>query len=483
MAPSAAPSPARPTEADPVARRARLAVAVLFGVNGLIFANVVPWLPVIKEELALSNAAFGAGISAGPLGGLVLGMAAGPLAARFGSGRTATRGALVQVLGLPAVALAPSWLAFAASLFLLGASDAVTDASMNAHALRVQRRYRRSIINGFHALWSLGAVSGGLFGAAAVALGVSRMAHLTVTAVVLAVAVAVGARWQLTGPEDAEQTADAAVPTTAVPADGAAADGAAVGPAAVGGVDGVVTVGAVTDGSAAGGSDGVAGGSDGVAGGSDSAAGGSDSAAGLSCGAGEGIRQAVSTAPWLLLGFAGLPMMAGAVEDAAPTWAAVHLRETLGATPFVAGLGFVAAQTMMVVGRVTGDRMVDRLGARGVARSGSLLAALGMLFVAIGTVPALVVVGFGLAGLGVATLFPLGLAAAGEFPGVRSADGVAIASWLARSSFLVLPPTIGLVADATSLRNGLLLVVGCALVAAALSGLLPDGRASASPAD
>lgn len=432
MAASAAPPPAPPVHSDPVARRARLAIAVLFGVNGLIFANVVPWLPVIKEELALSNTAFGVGISAGPLGGLVLGMAAGPLVARFGSGRTATSSALVQVLGLPAVALVSSWLAFAAAMFLLGASDAVTDASMNAHGLRVQRRYGRSIINGFHALWSLGAVGGGLLGAAAVALEVPRVTHLTITGVVLAVVVVVGARWQLTGPEDAEQTTQAAVPATGVPAEGAQ------------------TYGGSSSGSHA---------------------------------AGGSIRQAVRTAPWLLLGFAGLPMMGGAIEDAAPTWAAVHLRETLGATPFVAGLGYVAAQTTMVVGRVTGDRMVDRFGARGVARSGSLLAALGMVAVATGTMPLLVVAGFGLAGLGVATLFPLGLAAAGEIAGVRSADGVAIASWLARIGFLVLPPTVGLVADATSLRIGLLLVVACALVAAALSGLLPGGRVPASSAD
>jgi fucose permease len=187
-----------------------------------------------------------------------------------------------------------------------------------------------------------------------------------------------------------------------------------------------------------------------------------------------GVRQAVRTAPWLLLGLAAIPMMSGAVEDSAASWAAVYLRDTLDATAFVAGLGFVAAQAMMVVGRVTGDRLVDRFGAARVARAGSLLAAVGMLAVVTGTSPAVVVAGFGLSGLGVATLFPLGLAAAGEIPGVRSADGVAVAAWLARLSFLVVPPVVGLVADAAGLRWGLAMVFACALIAAALSGLLPD---------
>lgn len=460
MPPPAAPTPAPSTPTDPVARRARVAVASLFAVNGLVLANVVPWFPLIKEDLALSNAAFGAAISGGPLGGLLLGMAAAPLAARVGSGRTATRGALVQLLSLPAIALAPSWAAFAGSLFLMGASDAVTDAAMNAHALRVQRRYRRSIINGFHALWSLGAVGGGLLGAAAIALGIPRLAHLTIVALLLAVVVLGLARWQLPGPEDAELSTAAPGPADRAPAPAVGAS--AGGPA----------------GAAAGGPAGAA------AGRAPTGATDASPDAGALPGVGDGIRGAVRAAPWLLLGIAGLPTMAGAVEDAAPTWAAVHLRETLGASPFVAGLGFVAAQMMMVVGRVLGDRVVDRFGARAVARSGSLLAALGMTAVVTGATSPVVVAGFAVAGLGVSTLFPLGFAAAGEIPGVRSADGVAIVSWLARTGFLVLPPVIGLIADATSLRVGLSLVVGCALVAAVLSGLLPGrtGDAGRQPA-
>jgi MFS family permease len=400
---------------DGVARRARVAVGVLFCVNGLIVANVVPWLPAIKSELGLTNTAFGLAWAAGPLGGLALGMAAGALTARFGSGRTATMWAVLGTATMPLVALAPTWLAFAGSLFAMGAADAVTDAAMNAHALRVQRRYGRSIINSFHALWSVGAVTGGLIGAAAVGLDVPRLAHLGAVALLLAVVLVVSARWQLPGREETERATRPDVPS---------------GPAA--------SSGATTR--------------------------GRDD---------QGVVQALRTAPWLLLGFAALPTLGGAVEDSAASWAAVHLRETLGAAPFVAGLGFVAAQALMVVGRVTGDRFVDRFGAARVARTGSLLAAVGMLAAATGPVPAVVIAGFGLAGLGVATLFPLGFAAAGDIPGVRSADGIAIASWIARLSFLVVPPLVGVVADEVGLRWGLGFVMLCALGAAALSGLLP----------
>jgi MFS family permease len=411
--------PRSPSSApDDVARRARVAVAVLFCVNGLIIANVVPWLPAIKSELDLTNTAFGVGWAAGPLGGLALGVAAGPLTARFGSGRTATVGAVLGTATLLLVAAAPTWLAFAGSLFAMGAADAVTDAAMNAHALRVQRRYGRSIINSFHALWSVGAVTGGLIGATAVGLDVPRLVHLGGVALLLTVVLLLVARWQLPGHEETERAADHE------PADRTAGPSVEPGPSDAGPRD-------------------------------------------------QGVLQALRTAPWLLLGFAALPTMGGAVEDSSASWAAVHLRETLGAAPFVAGLGFVAAQTLMVVGRVTGDRFVDRFGAARVARTGSLLAAVGMLAAATGPVPTVVIAGFGLAGLGVATLFPLGFAAAGDIPGVRSADGIAIASWIARLSFLIVPPLIGIVADEVGLRWGLGLVLLCALAAAALSGLLP----------
>jgi hypothetical protein len=49
-----------------------------------------------------------------------------------------------------------------------------------------------------------------------------------------------------------------------------------------------------------------------------------------------------------------------------------------------------------------------------------------------------------------------------------------VPAWLARLSFLVVPPVVGLVADAAGLRWGLAMVFACALIAAALSGLLPD---------
>ncbi|MFI8006025.1 MFS transporter [Streptomyces sp. NPDC086010] len=188
----------RPATAD---RHARIAVAVLFFTNGALFANLLPRYPQIKADLGLSNAAYGLAVAAFPAGAIAAGLAAGVVVRRLGSARAAVAGTLVTGAGILAAGLADSVVLFAGALFVAGAMDAITDVAQNAHGLRVQRRYGRSIINSFHAIWSIGAVTGGSMAAAAIALGLSRGQHLTLSAVAFAVAACVALRYCLSGPD------------------------------------------------------------------------------------------------------------------------------------------------------------------------------------------------------------------------------------------------------------------------------------------
>ncbi len=138
-------------------RRARVAVAALFLTNGAIFANLLPRYPEIKADLRLSNAVYGAAIAA--FSGWRTGRRAGcggadpPLPFVAGRGRRHDRHRGVRVRRRR---WRPSPLVLAAALFVAGASDAITDVAQNAHGLRVQRNYGRSIINSFHAVWAVG---------------------------------------------------------------------------------------------------------------------------------------------------------------------------------------------------------------------------------------------------------------------------------------------------------------------------------------
>ncbi|NLU71037.1 MFS transporter [Streptomyces sp. HNM0574] len=192
---------------SPAERRARVAVAVLFFTNGALFANLLPRFPQIKADLAIDNSAYGLAVSAFPAGAVAAGLAAGLTVRRLGSARTAAAGTLLTGAGILAAGLADSVLLFAAALFLAGAMDAVTDVGQNAHGLRVQRHYGRSIINGFHAIWSIGAVTGGAMAAAAIALGLSRGQHLALAAALCAAAACTALRFCLPGPDTDGSTA------------------------------------------------------------------------------------------------------------------------------------------------------------------------------------------------------------------------------------------------------------------------------------
>ncbi|WP_447647266.1 MFS transporter [Microbacterium forte] len=193
---------------DQASRRARIAVSALFLTNGALFANILPRYPEIKAALGLDNAGYGLAIAAFPAGAIAAGLLAAVLIRRFGSARIAVFGTIATGLGLLAAALAPSGILFAVALLLGGASDAITDVAQNAHGLRVQRRYGRSIINSFHAIWSIGAVLGGGMAAAAIALQLPLGVHLGISTAVFA-AVAFTALWFCLPGRDEEADAQA----------------------------------------------------------------------------------------------------------------------------------------------------------------------------------------------------------------------------------------------------------------------------------
>ncbi len=76
----------------------------------------------------------------------------------------------------------------------LSAVDAVADISMNVQAADVSGRSSSSVIQRFHAAWSIGALAGAGSGTAAAAAGIGLALQLAITGVVLSLAVASVAR-------------------------------------------------------------------------------------------------------------------------------------------------------------------------------------------------------------------------------------------------------------------------------------------------
>lgn len=396
----------------PEARSARVAVAILFFTNGAIFANVLPRYPEIMRGLDLSNVQFGLAVAAFPLGALLAGLSAGPLVRRFRSSRVAVTATFLTAIGVLIAGTGSSWLALAVGLFIGGAMDSITDVAQNSHGLRVQRLFNRSILNSFHAVWSVGAVLGGALGAAAAEFTVPIALQLSVSAVVFGLMALAAYRLLLPGAEPEEVAPEPA---------------------------------------------------------------GTDHESRPAPGRRSIARFGVLAALVIIASAAGI------AEDSGASWSAIYLSGSLNASAFVAGAGFVALQGMQFIGRIIGDRLVDRFGQRAVARTGGMV-----VFVGMGCALAFPsiwgsIIGFGLAGLGVATLIPAALHAADELPGLRPGTGLTIVSWLLRIGFLASPPVVGAIADASSLRLGLLIVPLAGLLVIVFAQVL--ARRVARPAE
>jgi MFS family permease len=395
------------------ARLARMAVALVFLTNGALYANVVPRFPQLKAELGLSNAALGAAIAAMPLGALIAGLFAATVIRRFRSSRVASIGIVLLAAVVFLLAFAPSVWVLGAVFFVAGALDAIIDVAQNAHGLRVQRLYGRSILNSLHGLWSVGAVVGGLMGSAAAGLALGLPLHLGISAVVFGLVAIVAFKFMLPGP-----------------------DGGAVVPDL------------------------------GESSGEKSADLGERTA-----------TRAYSAHAVKILAVLGVLAACGAlVEDAGSSWGALYLRNELFTSAAVAGLAFVALQVAMTFGRLTGDRVVDRFGQRAVVRAGGALAAGGMgLALAFPSVTT-TLIGFACAGLGTATLVPAAMHGADELPGLPEGVGLTVSSWLLRAGFLLSAPLVGAVADLSSLRVALLTVVAAGLLTVLCARVLTKAK-------
>lgn len=412
-------------------RNARLAVSALFLTNGALFANLLPRYPEIKGALELDNVTYGIAIASFPAGALIAGLASGVVIRRIGSARAAVLGTVLTAVGIWAAGSAPSIAVFMIALFAGGAMDAITDVAQNAHGLRVQSGYRRSIINSFHAIWSVGAVLGGLMSAGAIAIELPLGVHLGISGLVFATVSLIALRFCLSGLDPGNSSAETAAHSVA---DADAAPPTAADPNSSAPVTDKTETGVAKP---------------------------------------KRGRRRTGRAVGITLAALVLLAMAGTVvEDAAFSWGALYLGESLGAAPQLAASGYIALVGAQVVGRLLGDRMTDRLGQRTVARNGGIIIGVGMgLALAFPSVPG-TILGFAAAGFGVATLVPAAMNEADNLPGLRPGTGLTLISWLMRLSFLLGPPLVGLVADNVSLRAGLFVLPLAGICAVLVSPVL-----------
>ncbi|MDX6676029.1 MAG: hypothetical protein QOE31_81 [Solirubrobacteraceae bacterium] len=154
-------------------------------------------------------------------------------------------------------------------------------------------------------------------------------------------------------------------------------------------------------------------------------------------------------------------------EGAIGDWSAIHLAETLDASDATAVAGLAAFSATMAIGRLFGDRITQRLGNVAHLRSGSLLAAAGIVVAAGAPSVPVAVAGFAFAGIGLSALFPLMVRAASDRAGAAPGPAIAAVSTAGYGGLVTGPPLVGFLAQATSLRVALAAVLGVLCLTAA----------------
>lgn len=184
------------------------------------------------------------------------------------------------------------------------------------------------------------------------------------------------------------------------------------------------------------------------------------------------------TGPLLAIGALTGAIMIG--EGAMADWIAIYLRDMLHTSDAFAALGYSAFSASMAIGRLAGDWFTHLWGPARFARILACIAAAGLALALLAPTVPLALLGFALTGLGYSVIVPLTFSASGRIPGVSPGMGIAAVSSTGFFGFLVGPPLIGYLADATSLQLALFVVVGLNLGAIPLTRQLSDSARESS---
>jgi len=356
-------------------QRATRIVFFVTGFGGAAWAALVPFT---KARADISDGALGLLLLCLGIGSVVTMPAAGAFAAKFGCRRVIIVAALVIAATLPFLAILSALPLLVVTLMLFGAGIGALDVAMNIQAIIVERASGRSMMSGFHGLFSLGGIAGAGGMAALLSAGASPLAATACVSIGVIVALAASAAHLL--PYGARKDG----PAFALP---------------------------------------------------------------------HGIVLFIGILCFVLF------LAEGAILD----WSAVFLTSIRHMAPSYAGLGYAAFATTMTIGRLTGDRIVDRLGRRKVVLIGSLCAALG--FVVATAVPSwqAALLGYALVGVGCANIVPVLFSAVGRQSVMPENVAVPAITTLGYAGILAGPAGIGFIAHLTDLPTAFLILAAMLL--------------------
>ena len=365
-------------------RLEQMSTRIAYLIAGVGIAAWAPLVPYAKVRANLDEGTLGLLLLCLGVGSILAMPISGALAARFGCRRVLSGGTILICLALPLLATMTTLPWLVAALFVFGAGLGTVDSTVNLQAVIVERASGKTMMSGFHGMFSLGGIIGAAGVSALLGMGLSPLGATLVVNALLLVALFKAAPHLL--PYGSESSG----PAFAIP-------------------HGVV----------------------------------------------------------LFIGI--LCFIVFLAEGAELDWSAVFLTTERGVETAYAGLGYAAFALTMTVGRLTGDSVVRRLGARRVIIYGGATAAAGFLLATLAPMWQAALLGYGLVGAGCSNIVPVLYTAVGKQTLMPEAIAVPAITTIGYAGILAGPALIGFVAHGSSLSIAFGLIA-LSLVAVAASG-------------
>ncbi|WP_236566631.1 MFS transporter [Nocardia sp. CY41] len=443
-----------PTVDRPV-RVARAAVFTVFALNGFLLAMWVVHIPVITDRTGVSKSTLGMFILLMAGAGIAGMRLAGPLADRFGSRALVGTAACIASVAVVGPGLATGPLGLAPALACFGFGNGALDVSMNTQAVLVERAYRRPIMAAFHALFSGGGLLGSLLGAAALRAGWDIRMTLVLAAVgCVALTLALVPRLLRESGSGAAAPHDLAS-VHATDLDDAPPDH---------GTDAPPDHGTTAPASASR---------------HDVMPHGSEAVLPPHLPAGERPDPHLSARDRgrKVFALAAVAFALLLAEGVAADWSALQMREHLGADAATAALAFGAFSTTMTIGRFGTDRVSHAFGRVAVVRYGSLVAAVGLGVIVVSPWIPLTLLGWTMAGLGLAGGIPQIFTAAGNLGSARAATDMSRVFSIGYLGLLAGPTIIGWLTAVMSLTKAMVVPMIAILLCCRYANVVAPPRA------
>ena len=135
------------------------------------------------------------------------------------------------------------------------------------------------------------------------------------------------------------------------------------------------------------------------------------------------------------------------LEGGTDSWGALYMRDYLSAEGFSIGIAAIAFNGSMVFGRLTGDRLKSIFGIYNFLFISIILSLLGSLIIFISKFAFISILGFIIAGFGVASIVPICYTLISRIKDLDQTVGVTIITLAVYGNFTIAPPILGYTAN------------------------------------